>query len=142
MQRVARAGRVLLLTAAALIVFASVAAAAKPTRTPVPASEDFVFEECGGVSFEIDFVQDKVTATTFTDASGAVVFEIVTGPFKVVVTNLETRESLRLNISGPGIFRVERDGTTTFTGVGPWIFFGFSPEEGFPSFFLAEGKFV
>jgi hypothetical protein len=142
MKACARSAVFVALAAALLLTVSTVASAAKPTRTPLPASEDFVLEECGGVQFEIDFVQEKTTATTFRDETGAVVFELVTGPIKVIVTNLETGESLRVNISGPSIFRVEKDGTATFTGVGPWIFFGFSPAEGFPSFFIAEGKFV
>jgi hypothetical protein len=119
----------------------SAASAAKPTRQPLPASEDVVIGDCG-FPVEIHFLQDKGTLTTFTDKSGAVVFELTTGPLVVAVTNLETGESLHLNISGPGMFRVEKDGTATFTGTGPWLFFGFSPAEGLPTFFLAEGKFV
>jgi len=124
-----------------VVTLVSLASAAKPTRQLIPASEDIVIGDCG-FPVEIDFLREKGTLTTFTDESGAVVFELTTGPFVVAVTNLETGESLRLNISGPGMFRVEKDGTATFTGAGPWLFFGFSPAEGFPTFFLTEGKFV
>jgi hypothetical protein len=68
-----------------VVTLVSLASAAKPTRQPIPASEDIVIGDCA-FPVEIDFLREKGTLTT--------------------------------------------------------LFFGFSPTEGFPTFFLTEGKFV
>jgi hypothetical protein len=46
---------------------------------------------------------------------------ILTGPLFVTLTNLSTRKTVNVNISGPELFAFNASGTTTFVSLGPGI---------------------
>jgi hypothetical protein len=113
--------RVILFGALALVAAALLApgaAANKPLKEPLPTLEA-TGQFCEDFQVRIETTANKEVLHTF--SSGAA---IITGVLKVEVTNLETEETLALNISGPGKF--SEDGST-LTGGGPWLLFG---EEG------------
>ena len=101
------------LAVAALLV--PIAAADKPLKIP---SEfpDATGQFCEDFPVLVHATTNKGFTHVF--SSGAVLF---TGSLKVEVTNLDTDETIALNISGPG--KISSDGTT-LTGTGPWLFFG------------------
>jgi hypothetical protein len=53
-----------------------------------------------------------------------VVMELTTGPLKVRVTNLDTGESIELNVPGPGRLVIDEE-QATLTQEGPWLTFVF-----------------
>lgn len=125
-----------LFVAAAAALLTPIAAADKPLREPVP-FPDATGQFCEDFPVLVHATRNKGVAHIF--SSGAV---LLTGSLKVEVTNLETGETIALNVPGPG--RFSADGTT-LTGTGPWIFFG---EAGFfgpgtpPELSLNSGRFV
>lgn len=104
---------VLALAVAALLVPA--AAADKPGKEPLPGGE-FTGQFCKDFEVTILVTQNNEVAHIF--SSGVV---LITGVFKVDVTNLSTDKTLSLNVSGPGKFSA--DGTTAEVG-GTWLLFG------------------
>lgn len=103
---------------ALLSAFVPLAAAEKPVREFIPASD---FTISGSCPFEVGvhIVQNKEYGITF--ANGAT---LITGALKVELTNLsEPTNSVALNIPGPGLFRFSDDGGLTIDAKGPWLFF-------------------
>jgi hypothetical protein len=98
--------RVLALVAslAAALAFASAASADKPVKEPSP-SPDVSGSFCDDFDVLVHPIADKGEAITF--PSGAT---IITGQLMVELTNLETDETVAVNISGP-VF-ISADGNT------------------------------
>jgi hypothetical protein len=106
------------------LIIASPASATPPTREPLIA-EDFTLTDHCSFNIIVEFVQNNEVATTFYDQDGNVVRQLVTGALKVRLTNEEVPEnSLLFNISGPGEFTPQQDGSTLLVGEGTWINFG------------------
>jgi hypothetical protein len=129
------------LIAAAVAVFAvplalvPTAAADKPATAPSPFGE-FTGQFCEDFPVRVRETTNRGTTKIFSDGSA-----MSTGTLKVEVTNLETGNTLALNISGPS--RFSSDGTT-LVGTGKWLFFG---EAGFfgrsgPTLEARDGHFV
>jgi hypothetical protein len=127
------------LIATALVVLASaaglatVAAAEKPIKEPVPAG-DFIVpagEACEDFSVLIHPTVNKEFQLTF--GSGVALFA---GQLKIEVTNLDSDKTIRLNASGPGSF--SSDGTTV-TLRGATLLFGTFPFGGEPRLSLVGG---
>jgi hypothetical protein len=104
-----------LLAASAAVLLVPTAAAEPPDRVPLP-FPDATGQFCEDFQVLVHATQNNEVATIF--GSGAV---LVTGVLKVEVTNLETDETIALNISGPGMFSA--DGST-ISGAGTWLLFG------------------
>lgn len=100
---------------------ASPASAIKPTREPLGELEDLT--HTGACPFDVldHIVQNKEILTTFFDQDGDIVRESITGALKTELTNLETMESVVLNISGSGTFVPQEDGSTLVHGKGSWL---------------------
>ena len=109
----------LILVATALVGVAlaasPLASADRPIRVQVPAT-DATGQYCEDFPVLIHPTRNNEFATIF--SSGAV---LVTGALRVEVTNLDTGETIELNIPGPGFF--SPDGSTVI-GTGPWLLFG------------------
>lgn len=107
------------LTALMLAVVAPVAAV-PPSREEIPLPEGLIIPVSGIRPFDLEILvlTSGETLTTFFDQSGNVVMQLTTGPLKVRVTDLQTGESLDLNISGPG--RILEDGETMIL-TGRWL---------------------
>ena len=94
---------------------APLASADRPIRVQVPAG-DSTGQFCEDFPVLVHPTRNNEFATIF--SSGAV---LVTGALRVEVTNLDTGETIELNIPGPGFF--SPDGSTLI-GTGPWLLFG------------------
>jgi hypothetical protein len=108
-----------LILVAALVGVASavapLASADRPIRVQVPVA-DASGPFCEDFSVLIHPTRNNEYATIF--SSGAT---LVTGALRVEVTNLETGETIELNVPGPGFF--SPDGNTVI-GTGPWLLWG------------------
>ena len=115
-RRTAAVGGALALT---LSLGSSAALAGGPDRVFLPAP-DFIELAAGDVcSFpvRIDFLENREYGMTFTSASGAQ-YMLVDGYLVTRETNLATGRSVVDNVSGPGRFDFNADGTTKITFYG------------------------
>jgi hypothetical protein len=78
-------------------------------------------------------VSDRSKSITFSDGS-----QLVTGTFKVRLTNLDTGESIVVNASGPGRFTVEGD-VLHVVGRGAWLLLATADEPGGPGALFIHG---
>jgi len=129
---------VLVLTAVLALGAAATASADPADRTPIPPPSDQISTGCG-FPVLVEYVEWNVISTTFSSEASPLV-EIQSGVAKVRLTNLETGESIELNISGPLTLQVFADGSTVESRVGPWLFVDVPPGQGVPPLFLSEGR--
>lgn len=121
------------------LIVASPASATPPTREPL-ILEDFTLTGHCSFNILVHFVQNNEVATTFYDQDGNVVRQLVTGTLKVQLTNEEVPGNSDLfNISGPGEFTPQQDGSTLLVGEGTWINFGIVNLPG--QVLLSHGRF-
>jgi hypothetical protein len=96
------------------------AGAVPPIHERVPSEDSVVPDHCD-FDVLVPVVQDKGRATTFFDKDGNVTRQHISGVLKVEVTNADTGKTVLLNISGPGTFIPQEDGSTTLIGTGAWL---------------------
>lgn len=85
-------------------------------------------------------VQVNVTGTDVEITSGNRVFDALPQG-TATLTNLDTEKSITVSIAGPGHTTLGADGSVTFVGTGPTLFFLLSPL-GNPGITLLNGRFV
>jgi hypothetical protein len=85
-------------------------------------------------------VQIDVAGTDLEITSGNRVFDAFPQS-TATLTNLDTRTSITVSIAGPGHTTFGADGSVTFVGTGPTLFFFLSPL-GNPQIILLNGRFV
>ena len=124
--------------AAVAMALATPTLAAKPVGVPLP--EDGVRLDLCAFPVQFHYLQWGRKATTHEHGDGTLV-TIETGVAKVRLTNLDSGESLDLNISGTGKLRVSPDGSFVFAGNGPWLFSDVPPGLGLPPLFWTSGHF-
>jgi hypothetical protein len=100
-----------------LFAFVTAAAAKKPTKTPLPASD---FTISGSCSFDVGvhILVNKEQAITFSDGRFT-----VNGALKLQLMNLSNQKSIKVNAPGPGHYTPASDGSLTLKATGPWVFF-------------------
>jgi hypothetical protein len=98
--------------------------ASQPDRGPV-GNTPFIVEGSCAFPVEVNQLADGEYIQTFYDRDGNARLYLVTGVLKVTVTNADTGASLTLNVSGPGQFVDNPDGSTTASGGGPWLYWAF-----------------
>jgi hypothetical protein len=131
---------VLLVTAAVLcaaLAVAPLASADRPIRVELETPPDVTGQFCEDFRVNVHTTRNKEVLTIFT--SGAA---LVTGALRFELTNVETEETIELNIPGPG--RFSEDGST-LTGTGPWLLFGEEGDLGpgsAPQMTFIRGRFV
>jgi hypothetical protein len=125
----------LFLTFALLALLAPAAAADKPLKEPLPPLEDAVYPAGLICPFPLleEVLVNRGKSITFSDGS-----QLVTGTLKERLTNLDTGESIVVNISGPGTFTVEGDVLHVF-GRGAWLLLAVEGEPGGPGALLIHG---
>lgn len=99
----------------------SPASAAAPERTPmeIPSPINFGAGEACSFPIRIDVLVNNEFVTVFSDESGNPTDLLITGRLVVQVTNVETGESVTLQISGPALATFEGDvATVRMLGVG------------------------
>jgi hypothetical protein len=142
-----RRSMLLVLTTVTALTLSMVApgAAVPPTREDIPFDEPITLSGVCPFDVGIAPLTSGETLTTFFDQQGNVVMQLTTGPLKVRVTNIDTGESLDLNISGPGRSVIDEE-QGTFTQQGPWLTGvlagAFQDEPDLAGLFLTKGKVV
>lgn len=133
--------RVLILSALFLaLAIAPAATASQPTREVLPAFPDVVLDLCG---FPVlDHEEGFFVFESFYDEQGNLVRQIGTAPgLRETLTNLDTGKTIVLNIPGPSFLELNPDGSGSFTGTGPYLFY-FHPATLTPGLFYTTGRFV
>lgn len=129
------------LLATALLLASAVPAIAggKPTVDPVPFPEDGILLP-GGVFCAVDVfveaIKNTEMALTFPADADGNVLQIITGQLWISVSNVETDESVVMNISGPYKVLISPDGTVEVT------FFGRSVPVQPPGLIVTSGRVV
>jgi len=121
------------------LLFTSAASADRPARDFLPAG-DFTLSGICPFDVFVEIIENKEFISTFSDGR-----LLITGTFKVRVTNLDSDESLDLNISGPGFVIPNPDGSVTLDAHGTWLFWFFPGDLGPGSpgrLFVNNGHFV
>jgi len=127
---------VVLAVAVVVALCAAATASADPvTRTRVPPPDDLTVTGCG-FDVLVQSVEWNIVSTTFNNDASPVV-EIQSGSAKTQLTNLETGETITVNISGPLVVKVLGDGSSIIAEEGPWLHF---LVPGLPAIFLTEGR--
>lgn len=98
----------------------SPAHAVPPLHEPIASEPITITDHCDFDVF-VDPVVDRGRVTTFFDQEGNIVRQHISGALIVEVTNLETEETVRLNVSGPGTFIPQEDGSLLIIGTGSWL---------------------
>lgn len=111
-----------------ILVLATPASAAGPTRDPAPQSTVPLPGVCG-FDVTLTFPINNQYALTFTDSAGHVTTQIITGHLTVVFTRDGTSKSLSSNFSGPAVLTFYPSATTAF---GPPKDFQFMGPQGGP----------
>ena len=109
-------------SAIVLVLFLAPAApATAPIQIRISEPATFVLSGSDFCGFDVQAeIEQKFKAITFTGDRGTWVTTLTVGKINVVLTNLDTGESIRLAIPGPGFIDV--DGNLV-TGTGPWVIF-------------------
>jgi hypothetical protein len=128
-----------LLSLVLLLAAASKAFASAPTIEREPIEGTFVTNVCG-FPVRVD-TKGYVVHISWVDASGNVRGIDPAPQAKWVLTNLQTGESITVNISGPDQFTFNSDGSFHFVGTGTWGWVR-HPDTGVPGLFLTEGRWV
>ena len=98
-----------------------------PANRPVPPVivAVSVVESTPGATSVPTPVKNKEFIKTFADGR-----QLITGAFRVRVTNLDTDASVDLNIPGPGRVTENSDGSVTLESHGPWLIWFFEGDLG------------
>jgi hypothetical protein len=111
-----------LLAAAIFVAMIATPATAEPpfqVRITDPMTVLLPGEDFCGFDVQAE-VEQKFKFIAFSGNRGTLWTAITVGKIKVVLTNLETGETLPVNIPGPGF--IDADGNT-IVGTGPWLVF-------------------
>jgi hypothetical protein len=128
-----------LLSVTPLLAAASSAVASQPTLERVNISGTFVNESCGfPVRIETTGYAVRIT---WIDADGNTRGIEAAPQARQTLTNLDTGQSIKINIAGPDQFTFNADGTFTFAGTGTWSWV-VNVDTDEPGLFLTEGRFV
>jgi hypothetical protein len=95
------------------------APASAPPPSSNPADYDLVLTDVCEDPVGIKILTNKEKTRDFFDKDGNLVRSLTTGALKVQVVNLDTLDSLVLNVPGPQV--VDANGTATTKG--PWLFY-------------------
>ena len=123
---------------AALIVPAALAG--KPTIQRIPFEEHFVSQSCG-FPVQVD-ATGTIVDISYTDALGNIHDFQAAPQAKLTMTNLVTRKTIVVNVSGPGDATIGADGSFTEVGTGLWGWTRVNPTTLEPGIFLTQGRFV
>jgi hypothetical protein len=128
---------VLLVTLAVLMTGPS-ALADQPFRDRVPVDDLFTTESCG---FPVEVhITGFAVIMEWPGEDGSFRFFAAGPQIKATLTNLDTGETITINIAGPSFVEENPDGSFTFTGTGTWLRLA-HPETHEPGLFWSAGRF-
>jgi hypothetical protein len=121
-------------------------AVVKPLQEDLPFDAAFTLSEVCPFDVQVAPLSSREIITTFFDRRGDVAMQLITGPLKKVeVINLDTGESLVLNLPDAGRILIEED-RATFLQEGPWLTIvlpgAFQDDPDFAGLSLTKGKVV
>jgi hypothetical protein len=116
------------------------AMAVKPTIARIPVDDEFTVDDQCAFSVDVHVTGTIVDISSIDENGTAHDFQAFPQG-TAVLTNVDTDESITLNISGPGFFTFHQDGSLTVKGTGLWMFWP-NPETGEPGFFQTSGHFA
>lgn len=128
----------------ALVTGASAASGGgKPTREPAN-NQPFTTPAgigCPGFAVAYQPLVDREVVTTFPADANGDVRQLITGRLTASLTNLDTLESIKVNISGPAVATLHPDGSIDFLGGGisAFPFFPTDTPPG-PNWWLFRGR--
>jgi hypothetical protein len=113
--------RILLVLAVALVATASPAFANRPFQVRISDPLSILLPGSDFCGFDVQAeVEQKFKLITFSGRRGTAWTAMTVGKLKAVLTNVETQDSITLNIPGPGF--IDANGNT-IVGTGPWLVF-------------------
>jgi hypothetical protein len=116
-----RAVAALTCTAALLVILVPVASAEPPFQERISDPLSVLLPGSDFCGFDVQAeVEQKFKLIAFSGNRGTLWTAMTVGKIKAVLTNVETGESITVNIPGPGF--IDADGNT-IVGTGPWLVF-------------------
>ena len=113
--------RILLVLAVALVATASPAFANRPFQVRISDPLSVLLPGSDFCGFDVQAeVEQKFKLITFSGRRGTAWTAMTVGKIKAVLTNVESQDSITLNIPGPGF--IDANGNT-IVGTGPWLVF-------------------
>ena len=132
---------VVLLVTLAVLLAAPSAQAAQPTVERFPVNDQGIDEETCGFPIETTITGSVVAISWFeegADQDGRVLYIAADPQLKLTMTNLDTGETITLNISGPVHVNATADGGVVVLETGLWAR-GENPETGESGLFQTAG---
>ena len=106
---------------ALLMLFAPTASADPPFQVRISDPLSVLLPGSDFCGFDVQAeVEQKFKFIEFSGDRGTLWTAMTVGKLKAVLTNVETEESITVNIPGPGFIDVDGN---TITGTGPWLVF-------------------
>jgi hypothetical protein len=116
-----RPARILMVLAVALAATASPAFANRPFQVRISDPLSVLLPGSDFCGFDVQAeVEQKFKLITFSGRRGTAWTAMTVGKIKAVLTNVETQDSITVNIPGPGF--IDANGNT-IVGTGPWLVF-------------------
>jgi len=113
--------RILLVLAVALVATAPPAFANRPFQVRISDPLSVLLPGSDFCGFDVQAeVEQKFKLITFSGRRGTAWTAMTVGKIKAVLTNVETQDSITVNIPGPGF--IDANGNT-IVGTGPWLVF-------------------
>ncbi|HVQ88199.1 MAG TPA: hypothetical protein VMT88_08455 [Actinomycetes bacterium] len=132
--------RIVALLLSAVVSGAALAPVAAYADKPEHADYKLVFRSACDFRVSVH-EQGKVSVKTFKYRSGRFSYkQIFTSPgLKATFENLQSGKTVRFNIAGPGITKVERGGSRSDAVLGPWGW-DYNPETGQGGLWITTGR--
>jgi hypothetical protein len=113
--------RILMVLAVALVATASPAFANRPFQVRISDPLSVLLPGSDFCGFDVQAeVEQKFKLITFSGRRGTAWTAMTVGKIKAELTNVETQDSITVNIPGPGF--IDANGNT-IVGTGPWLVF-------------------
>jgi hypothetical protein len=104
-----------------VLLLAPAASATAPIQTRISDPVSLVLPGADFCGFDVQAeVEQKFKVIEFTGTRGTWVTSATVGKIKVVLTNMDTGESIAVSIPGPGFIDVQGN---LVVGTGPWVIF-------------------
>lgn len=123
-----------------MLALAATVMATPPDHDPIPPDEPFVLSGVCDFDVLLEDVFRKDHMTTFYDQAGNVRLQLLAGPIRVRLTNLDSGESLLLNIPGPVHIAPQEDGSARITAPGPSLWWRVPGVPELQSLVLTQGR--
>lgn len=122
-----------------LLGMVGTAAAMPPDRYPPGEEATFVISDACSFDVLLEDLWFNSATTVFYDQEGNERRIFSSGAIKSRLTNMDSGRFIDVNISGPGSFEPQADGSLLLSGGGPWLLFDLYVDE-LPALALVHGR--